>query len=514
MKTLQLNFLPLSNNAGARSGSTLIAPALEALRQVRDPQKAEKDPRQANDARLRAALEECLAARVLVPQKCAELRDLAATKEKAVERDYLLYLADVIPLQVERAATCAEMRLAHLRVLKSKAARQAELARCADGVNGTLHWFKYWAWSQDPRPVAPLAVTPFEPFEFQEGAIAWLDRLVFLERKSGLLDKSRDMGASWVAVDWAVKHWRFYPGFKALFGSRVEDLVDDKKNSDALLEKVRFQLRLLPGWMLPAGFDYRSHTGYMNIVNPELDCLLTGEAPTPDFGRQGRYTVAVLDEHAAWPHGGFPQWTASSQSTPCKISISTPKGKLTKQAKLRFNSEVEALSLNWRRHPWKDERWYKGQTMEMSAAEIAQEIDLDYEGSQAGRLLPMWNENLHVITWSEFADFYGEKARDEQGRPCIPPRWSRGMAHDVGTTQEHPAVILWGTTAAEDSRARLCFSLSGTVSGRRRASGHRGAIDQSGDGSRERMALAGAVAHLARRQRGTAAVRTRLRHPV
>ena len=62
MKTLQINFSPQLKNVGEQSGLTLIAPALDALRRARDPQVAEKDPLKANDQRLWAALEDCLAA--------------------------------------------------------------------------------------------------------------------------------------------------------------------------------------------------------------------------------------------------------------------------------------------------------------------------------------------------------------------------------------------------------------------------------------------------------------------
>jgi hypothetical protein len=38
----------------------------------------------------------------------------------------------------------------------------------------------------------------------------------------------------------------------------------------------------------------------------------------------------------------------------------------------------------------------------MTAEEIAQELDRDYEASQPGRIVPMFHEAFHFITEDEF----------------------------------------------------------------------------------------------------------------
>ena len=98
--------------------------------------------------------------------------------------------------------------------------------------------------------------------------------------------------------------------------SATEDLVDSKKDPDTLFEKARFGIKLFPEWMLPVGFDVNKDLTYMNIANPANDAVITGSAPTAKVGRQRRRTVVLMDEFASWPFGGYPQYTALSQTAP------------------------------------------------------------------------------------------------------------------------------------------------------------------------------------------------------
>jgi hypothetical protein len=65
------------------------------------------------------------------------------------------------------------------------------------------------------------------------------------------------------------------------------------------------------------------------------------------------------------------------------------------------------------------------------------------KGSTIGAVFPQYNEVYHVITWSEFATFYSDMARDRYGRPRIPPAWHLGRAQDWGTTVQHPCATVW-----------------------------------------------------------------------
>ncbi len=72
------------------------------------------------------------------------------------------------------------------------------------------------------------------------------------------------------------------------------------------------------------------------------------------------------------------------------------------------------------------------------------EYQHDFSAIEAGRVLPEYDEALHVITWSEFASVYGARQ--------IPQHWRRDVGHDVGFTDGHLSAWTWITTAAANSR--------------------------------------------------------------
>lgn len=383
------------------------------------------------DDLLRADLERCIAAPALIPAEQARLQEAIELETNPIKAELLRWQRDHIEVYIQWAAKNATARLAYLDALDTPELQAAECERCKRDV---LHWFRAWAWTLDPR-MTILPVIPFVPFRFQSDGILWLDRLIRVQHSDALEEKSRDEGLSWRAVLLSVYYWLYVAYAQILFGSYKEELVDSKEKPDTLLEKARFQLRRTPGWMLPTAFSLKRDMGYMSIVNPQSGALISGAAPTENFGRAGRYTVIFLDELAAWRFGGYPQWTACSQSSQSKIAISTPRGKANQFADLRFSGKLPVRKSHWKTHPWKDERWYNGQTLTMDSVQIGQELDIDYEASQPGRIYPMWHEAYHVITWSEFEAVYGVR--------YIPERWLLGRLQDVGTSPGHEPTTDW-----------------------------------------------------------------------
>lgn len=402
-------------------------------------------------AGLMDALERCINAEALIPGEQAKFDSLIANATDPKRKAFYEYQRDLVRWQLERAAASARRRKAHFEALETEEDWERERELCAmpnpedpaDESCGTVYFFRWHAWTMDPRPDAPLAVQPFDPFEFQVRSLRWTDRLVFDLRTDGVVEKSRDMGATWEKVGWAVKHWLFVEHFSVLFGSITEDKIDRVGELDTIFEKIRFFLRMLHPKMLPAGFSHTRHSTFMHVLNPANGALLVGEAPTPNFGRSGRYSAILFDELAFWSARGNPQWTAASQSSRSKICFSSVNGKRTKQYELRQMKDMPVLSLPWRLHPWKDRRWYDGQSFSMKAHEIAQELDMDYTASQTGRLLAAFDERRHVITWNEFAEMFGGAAVDDKGRIHLPYSGYIGMGQDVGTTEGHPNASGW-----------------------------------------------------------------------
>ena len=77
-----------------------------------------------------------------------------------------------------------------------------------------------------------------------------------------------------------------------------------------------------------------------------------------------------------------------SQTTNCRIDVSTPHGMANPFAEKRHSGMVKVFTFHWRDDPRKDDEWYAKQCNELDAITIAQEIDINYQASVEGVLIP------------------------------------------------------------------------------------------------------------------------------
>jgi hypothetical protein len=205
----------------------------------------------------------------------------------------------------------------------------------------------------------------------------------------GLVEKSRDMGITWLCCAYALHGWLFRPGFAAGFGSRKLELVDRRGDLDSIFEKLRFLLDNLPAWMLPKGFDRAEHDNLARLVNPANGSTITGEGGD-SIGRGGRKTVYFVDEAAHLEHPDLIE-RSLSQTTNVRIDVSTPNGMGNPFAVKRNAGVVPVFTFSWRDDPRKGEDWYAYQKNVKYAhdpAGLAQEVDIDYTASVSGVCIP------------------------------------------------------------------------------------------------------------------------------
>ena len=402
----------------------------------------------------------------------ARLEDIVASvpppedPANEIECNALDWKRDMIRLQVTRAARAARERQAHFNALETEEDWRAEKERCRQGIAGIGHWFRYWAWAYDPRADS-MPVQPFVPFglyeddeaTFQWEYIEWLQETTFVRRKSGLVEKARDMGATLGWLLWGTANWLWTDYFSALLASANEDLVDSKQDPDTLFEKVRFVLRLQPPQLLPEGFSLDKNMPYMNLANPVNGSTLSGQAPTANAGRQKRRTVVLKDESAAWPHGGYPQNTSLSAVSYSNFDVSSVQGKYNQFHVTATAASVNKFVMDWRDHPWKDKRWYDALLHgfvgpPMSVETIAQEVDRDYDASQPGKVFKDWEETRIVVEWPEVLAYftakgYGERFRHVDGSLKIPDDWNWARMQDKGETEGHPRMTLYCAVPAK-----------------------------------------------------------------
>ncbi len=279
-----------------------------------------------------------------------------------------------------------------------------------------IYWVNVFAMTKDPRKT-PSDI-PFICYDSYQTKFI-LDIIQAI--KTGidmLLEKSRDMGASWMVLYAFTWCWLYMDGADFRVGSRKEDYVDKLGDIDTLFEKIRFCLRYLPTWMLPEGFDWGKHSSYMRLINPVNNNSIIGESANENFATGGRRKAILLDEFAKWPVGvANACWTSTADVTKCRLVVSTPFGAGNKYAELAAGTKetIKKVTLHWTLHPeksqgayyldgsgnqiplddfkrafaaWKSgvkvrSPWYDKECLRRSDADVAQELDIDYLRSGA-----------------------------------------------------------------------------------------------------------------------------------
>lgn len=238
-----------------------------------------------------------------------------------------------------------------------------------------------WGMTFDPRnaEIGLPNTIPFLLFPKQAEFIGWLIER-WQAREDGLVEKSRDMGLSWLCVAAAVWMWLFKPGTVVGFGSRKEEYVDKLGDPKSLFWKCRQFINLLPEEFRPVGYDEKKHAPHMRIINPATGSTIIGEAGD-NIGRGNRTSVYLKDESAFYDRPESID-AALSQTSNCKIDISTPNGNGNPFYKKRHSGKIPVFTFHWRDDPRKDDEWYRKQINSLDPIIVAQEIDIDYNSSR------------------------------------------------------------------------------------------------------------------------------------
>ncbi|MHC5536677.1 hypothetical protein ACYOEI_00200 [Singulisphaera rosea] len=261
--------------------------------------------------------------------------------------------------------------------------------------NSPVDWINDWCVTFDPRNVSPRPrLLPFIMFPRQVEFIRFLKSCLD-DKESGLVEKARDMGATWLCCAFSVWLWLYRPGTVVGWGSRKEEYVDKRGDPKAIFPKLRQILEFLPPWMLPEGFNPTVHATYMRIVNPVNGSAITGEAGD-NLGRGGRTTIYFKDESAHYEHPEMIE-AALGDNTEVQIDISSVNGSANVFYRRRMAGEVWALGskptqgktrifiFDWRDHPLKTKEWYDKRRKRAESEGLlhlfAQEVDRDYSGS-------------------------------------------------------------------------------------------------------------------------------------
>lgn len=263
----------------------------------------------------------------------------------------------------------------HLQAIEDKSLQECELSICRDDV---VYWLSHWGWTYDPRE-SP-AFRPFDPWPKQIEFLRWLEAREAAS-ESGLVEKSRDAGVSWLCAAFAVHRFLFHEGSIG-FGSRKEVYVDNPGDPDSIFEKIRILIERLPLWMRPHGYD----ATFCKCVNPITGNTITGEAGD-NIGRGGRKRTYFVDEAAFIERAQLIDRSLAA-TTNCRIDVSTPNGIGNQFYVRRFSGKVPVFIFDWRDDPRKTEEWARAKKAEVGPVVWAQEYDRDYSASIEGVCIP------------------------------------------------------------------------------------------------------------------------------
>ncbi len=267
-------------------------------------------------------------------------------------------------------------------------------------------FIKDWCVTYDPRKSGTEcpALMPFCTFPKQDELISFLYANIN-DKESGLIEKCRDMGATWICCAFSVWLWLFWDGSSVGWGSRKELLVDKIGDPDSIFEKIRMVIRYLPDFFMPNGFCEKEHLAYMKCINPENGSTITGEAGD-NIGRGGRKLIYFKDESAHYTRPDLIE-AALGDNTNTQIDISSVNGTANVFYRKRSagvewregcrvpKNRTRIFIMDWRDHPDKTEEWYEGRKEKFENEGLshvfAQEVDRDYAASVVGAVIsPKW----------------------------------------------------------------------------------------------------------------------------
>lgn len=285
----------------------------------------------------------------------------------------------------------------YLPVYRDRLARLERLRADPGLLPGVRAWYRDhpddlindWGMTYDPRAASAGRPTemPFLLFPKQREFVRWTLDLWRGDRR-GLAEKSRDMGVSWLCIATAAAIGLTHEAAAIGFGSRDEDSVDKIGDPNCLFWKLRFFLERLPP-ELTGGWAPKANSSHMRVSIPLSGSTITGDAGD-NIGRGGRAALYFVDEAASLKRPEAVE-AALSQTTNCRIDVSTPRGMANPFAQRRFAATTKAediFTFHWRDDPRKDEAWYADQLTKLDPVTVAQEIDLSYTASAAGVLIP------------------------------------------------------------------------------------------------------------------------------
>lgn len=266
-----------------------------------------------------------------------------------------------------------------------------------------VEFINHWCSTYDPRnAVARESVwLPLILFDKQVELVEFVSACLHAQ-ESGLVEKSRDMGATWCCIAFTTWLFLFWDQVAVGWGSRKREQVDRIGDQSSLFEKMRMLLRALPDAFKPKGFDENEHLTYMRCLNPETGSSVIGEIGD-DIGRGGRTLIYFVDEAGHLEHPERVEAALLANSN-VRIDISSVSGLGTVFYRKReagvdwrrgqeiAKGKTNVFVMDWQDHPRKTQEWHDTQKAKLEGQGLghvfAREVERNYASAVEGVIIP------------------------------------------------------------------------------------------------------------------------------
>lgn len=249
------------------------------------------------------------------------------------------------------------------------------------------YYVNTWVWTDATfldEPNVPLITYPFQ--DTMLGVVLhWIKTY-----QSGGIEKSREMGATWVAGACIDAYCAlFIPGFIGYNFSLTETDVDNR-TTGSILGKVRYIFRHHPEWLRGGWIEEKGGIDNKMIIKvPKLDARIEGKLSGGTAGRSGRGKRALYDESAFF-EDDEKVLTASSSLARSSLWLSTANGMGNSFYRMMTTPNANKITLNWREHPMKNASWalMKRSEMQYTDSFWSKEHEIAYDTSTSHRVFP------------------------------------------------------------------------------------------------------------------------------
>lgn len=281
------------------------------------------------------------------------------------------------------------------RACANRRARTAILEKCQ---HDTIWWINSFVWQYNPNAIdsgLSAEVGPFITWDFQDQAIRKAEECI-RDRRDLVVEKSREMGASWLLLLLADQHLLFVPRKKMLVISKDADSVDRPGDADSLFWKLDFVNEHLPDWMANDHIERRK----MGFECHRSKSAITGQASTGKAGVGGRAWFMIVDEFSQISED-YEVFHRTSDTTGCRIFNGTHKGLETCFYELTnpdspVGAYIQKLRMHWSEHPDKIHGLYQyvlDPTPHIEFIDKSYTHTTGYTFIQDGKLRSPWYDN-------------------------------------------------------------------------------------------------------------------------